>query len=74
MAKLDISSYDVAIGTLIKLRLIPYWDSTAKRVFFRGAGRQQRNKDWVDALIEALQLYSEEDGARVKEDIKKRVR
>jgi len=68
---LDISSYDAAIRTLIKLGLRPYWDSTANRVFFRGAGKRQRGKDWVDAIVAALHLYTKEDAAKVRIDIKR---
>lgn len=62
--KLDISSYDNAIDTLVKLRLRPYWDSSSERAFFRSIKNKgftdQKNKEWYKSLIKVLQLDTRE--------------
>ena len=74
--KLDISSFDSAIDTLVKLGVKPYWDSTSGRAFFRSIKNKgftnQKDKDWYNALIEALQLYSKEQVKAVRRTLKER--
>lgn len=69
--KLDISSYSKALNALRTLEYKQYWDSTEKRAFFIGAGKKQKDKKWVDSLIKALQLYSEEAVTKARKELKK---
>ena len=74
--KLDISSYDKAIDTLVKLRLRPYWDSTSGQAHFRsikGKGfTNQKKKEWYESLIKALQLFSKEQVKAVRLIVRER--
>ena len=74
--KLDISSYDNAIDTLVKLKLRPYWDSTSGKAFFRSIKNKgftkQKNKDWYKSMINALQLSSRERVKATRRILKER--
>ena len=48
---LDISSYDNAIDTLVKLRMGPYWDSTSEKAFFRSIKKKGfKGNYWWDVI------------------------
>jgi hypothetical protein len=70
------------MSLLMRLRVVPYWDSLECRTLFRkkpGAGplfgvtRQAREENWP-RLIELLSLHTRDDCARVRQQLKLRSR
>ena len=75
-------SHEEALDWLIKLGIVPTWDSLAKRVIFksavkRGWGykviRQFKEKTWP-LLIEALTLHNYEATKQIRDEVKSGLR
>jgi len=70
-----------AIDWLVKLEIVPYWDSLDRRVLFKKAAkrglyhitRQSKEKTWP-LIIKALRMNTEQDVKRIRDIVKSRLK